>query len=140
MAGKVLVVDDQPKIVELIADALTGAGYEVCSARDGQAGLDLIATETPDLLILDLNIPVLPGVEVLRKLRSQPETQHLPVIVLTGRAEQGDMLDCWMGGADRYLTKPCSMKELINTVAGMLLGSVTPGRKNDNASRPGNDA
>jgi len=120
MARRVLVVDDHPALIGLIADVLTQAGYTVISAEDGQAGLAAIEAHQPELVILDLSMPVMSGLQVLRTLRSRPETQYLPVIVLTGRDGAGDTLDCWMGGADRYLVKPCSMEELLKAVQQML--------------------
>jgi DNA-binding response OmpR family regulator len=120
MAERVLVVDDHPAMIRLIADALTGAGYAVISAEDGQAGLVAVGEHHPDLVILDLSLPVMTGLQVLRALRNQAETQGLPVIVLTGRDGAADTLDCWMGGADRYLVKPCSMEELLEAVRQML--------------------
>ena len=120
MGKRVLVVDDHPAMVGVITDALTHAGFAVVSAEDGQTGLAAVADHHPDLVILDLAMPVMTGLQVLRALRSQPETQSLPVIVLTGREGSADMLDCWMGGADRYLVKPCSMAELLATVHQMV--------------------
>jgi DNA-binding response OmpR family regulator len=120
MARRVLVVDDHPALIGLIADALTQAGYTVISAENGEAGLAAVDEHHPDLVILDLSMPVMTGLQVLRALRNHPETQYLPVIVLTGRDGAADILDCWMGGVDRYLVKPCSMEELLNAVRQML--------------------
>jgi len=120
MARRVLVVDDHPALIGLIADALTRAGYTVISAENGETGLAAVDEHHPDLVILDLSMPVMTGLQVLRALRNHPETQYLPVIVLTGRDGAADILDCWMGGVDRYLVKPCSMEELLNAVRQML--------------------
>ncbi|MFB3880502.1 MAG: response regulator transcription factor [Armatimonadota bacterium] len=117
---RILVVDDQPAMVSLITDALTRAGFSVVSAEDGEQGLRAVEEHHPDLVILDLAMPVMTGLQVLRTLRARPETSNLPVIVLTGRDGAADMLDCWMGGVDRYLVKPCSMGELISVVQQML--------------------
>jgi DNA-binding response OmpR family regulator len=125
MAQQVLVVDDQPAMVELLTEALLGAGYDVSSAHDGRTGLDLIMLNKPSLVILDLGLPGMSGLEVLRALRNQMETKYLPVIIFTGRGLEGDQLECWMGGADRYLTKPCVMKDLLTAVAEMLERTVT---------------
>ncbi len=120
MSMRILVVDDQPAMVSLITDALTRAGFSVVSAEDGEQGLRAVEEHHPDLVILDLAMPVMTGLQVLRTLRARPETSNLPVIVLTGRDGAADMLDCWMGGVDRYLVKPCSMGELISVVQQML--------------------
>ncbi len=124
MGKKVLVVEDNPAMVALLTDALIDAGLTVVSAENGEKGLAAVETEKPDLVILDLMMPVMSGLQVLRTLRRQPETQYLPVIVLTGRNEHADVLDGWMGGADRYLGKPCRMKEIRAAVRDTLAASV----------------
>src|SRR4030065_2038688 len=106
MGKKVRVVEDNPAMVALLADALIDAGLVVISAENGKEGLTLVETEKPDLVILDLMMPVMSGLQVLRTLRSEPVTQYLPVIVLTGRNGPADALDGGVGGAGRYLTKP----------------------------------
>jgi len=121
MGMRILVVDDHPAMVGLISDALTRAGFSVISAEDGQAGLSAVDEHHPDLVILDLSMPVMTGLQVLRTLRGRSDTSNLPVIVLTGRDGAADMLDCWMGGVDRYLVKPCSMGELVSVVQQMLM-------------------
>jgi len=120
MSKKVLVVEDNPAMVTLLADALIYAGFIVLSAANGKEGLAAVERDKPDLIILDVMMPVMSGLQVLRTLRSTPETQYLPVIVLTGRDGHADVLDAWMGGADRYLTKPCSMEEILSAVHNML--------------------
>jgi DNA-binding response OmpR family regulator len=120
MGKKVLVVDDHPAMIALISEALMAAGFSVLSAENGRDGLAVIEDERPDLVILDIMMPVMSGLQVLRTLRSKPETLYLPVVLLTGRDGHADMLDGWMGGADRYLTKPCSMEELLAVVKEML--------------------
>jgi len=127
MGEKVLVVDDNPAMVALLADALIEAGYVVISADNGKRGLALVESEKPDLVILDLMMPVMSGLQVLRTLRSAPATQYIPAIVLTGRNGQADALEAWMGGADRYLTKPCAIEELLSAVRDMLSASVFTG-------------
>ncbi len=124
MGKKVLVVEDNPAMVALLADALIDAGFIVVSAENGKEGLALVETEKPDLVVLDLMMPVMSGLQVLRTLRGKPATQYLPVVILTGRNGQADALDGWMGGADRYLTKPCSMEEILAAVHSMLFASV----------------
>jgi len=120
MEKQVLVVDDHPAMLKLIADALNDAGYAVISAENGRDGLGEVEEKRPDLVVLDLSMPLMDGLQVLRALRSKPETELLPVIVLTGKDTHADVLDSWMGGADRFLTKPCSMAELIETIGQIL--------------------
>jgi DNA-binding response OmpR family regulator len=120
MGKKILVVDDHPATVGLISEVLMGEGFSVLSAENGPDGLALVEEEKPDLVILDVMMPVMSGLEVLRTLRGNPQTVYLPVVVLTGRDAHADVLEGWMGGADRYLTKPCGMEELVAAVKQML--------------------
>jgi len=120
MSRRVLVADDHPPVIIMIRKALEGEGFSVLSARTGDECLAAVDAEQPDLLILDLVMPGMGGMEVLRTLRQDPDTRHLPVIVLTARKAQGDVLDGWLGGADRYLTKPFRIEELLAAVEDVL--------------------
>lgn len=120
MAQRVLVVDDYPPTVELIREALEGVGFSVISARNGMECLQKVESERPDLLILDIIMPVMDGLEVLRQLRAKPETRYLPVIVLTGRSEWVDFLDGNRAGADLYLTKPLQIGRVVSSAQWML--------------------
>jgi len=124
MEKRVLVVDDHPAMLGLIADALGRTGYTVITAENGRDGLTAAAEKKPDLVILDLSMPLMTGLQVLRALRSKLETELLPVIVLTGKETHADALDSWMGGADRFLTKPCSIAELIETIEDILAAPI----------------
>jgi DNA-binding response OmpR family regulator len=127
MGNRVLVADDHPPTVELIKDALVREGFTVATASNGRECLRMIAAEQPELVILDVVMPEVDGFKVLRTLREQPETEHLPVILLTGRAEHGDVLTGWMAGADVYLNKPCTIEELLGWVK-RTLGATTAAR------------
>jgi CheY-like chemotaxis protein len=120
MGKSVLVVDDHPPVVRLIRDALVREGYLVTSAQDGAECLHKVEADRPDLVILDVVMPVMDGFDVLRALRQSPDTRYLPVIMLTARKSHGDILDGWMGGADSYLTKPCRVGDVVATVKRML--------------------
>ena len=120
MGKRVLVADDHVPMVNLIESALTKEGFSVLSARDGLECLQKVEAERPDLLILDVMMPVMDGLKVLRALRQSPQTRLLPVIMLTVRKEQEDVVGGYMGGADRYLTKPCRIEELVTAVKQML--------------------
>jgi len=120
MARRVLVVDDHPPMIMVIRRALEKEGFSVLSTRSGEECLSAVRAEQPDLVILDMIMPGMDGLEVLRELRQQPETVHLPVIVLTARKAHGDVLDGWLGGADRYLTKPFRTEELLAAVNEVL--------------------
>jgi len=121
MPRKILVVDDNPAMIGLISESLSQAGFTVLSAGNGAEALTAVAASEPDLVVLDLVMPVVNGMEVLRTLRSRRGTESLPVIVLTGKDAPEAMLEGWMGGADRYITKPCSMHELLSAVEDILI-------------------
>jgi two-component system alkaline phosphatase synthesis response regulator PhoP len=109
----ILVVDDEPKIVQLVRDYLERAGFAVLSAQDGKTALSLARTEKPDLLILDLGLPGMDGLDVTRELR---KSSNAPIIMLTARSEETDKLVGLELGADDYITKPFSPKELVARV------------------------
>jgi len=112
----ILVVDDEPKIVQLVRDYLENAGFGVHIARDGKTALTLARTEKPDLIVLDLGLPGLDGLDVTRELR---KTQNTPIIILTARSEETDKLVGLELGADDYITKPFSPKELVARVRAL---------------------
>ncbi|HHW10068.1 MAG TPA: response regulator transcription factor [Firmicutes bacterium] len=117
MSNKVLIVDDEPAIVELVAFNLKKEGYEVIVAEDGQKALELWRSERPDLVILDLMIPEPDGYEVCRVIRREGAT---PVIMLTARGEEADRVKGLDLGADDYMVKPFSPKELLARVRAVL--------------------
>ena len=109
----ILVVDDEPKIVKLVRDYLERAGFGVRVAVDGKSALLMSWAEKPDLIILDLGLPKMDGLDVTRELR---KVSNVPVIMLTGRSEESDKLVGLELGADDYITKPFSPKELVARV------------------------
>jgi DNA-binding response OmpR family regulator len=110
MPRKILVVDDEPKIVQLARDYFEHAGFAVVTATTGNGALTTTRMEKPDLIILDLGLPELDGLDVTRALRKE---SNVPIIMLTARAEEADKLVGLELGADDYLTKPFSPKELV---------------------------
>lgn len=114
---KVLVVDDEPKIIQLTQDYLENAGFSVISAGDGERSLAVIQAEKPDLVVLDLGLPGMDGLDVCRSIR---KTSNLPIIMLTARDEETDKLVGLELGADDYITKPFSPKELVARVRSVL--------------------
>ena len=114
---KVMVVDDEPKIVQLARDYLEHAGFAVVVAHDGQAALATARAERPDLIVLDLGLPRLDGLDVARTLRRD---SNVPIVMLTGRSEESDKLVGLELGADDYVTKPFSPKELVARVRAVL--------------------
>jgi DNA-binding response OmpR family regulator len=117
MAKKILVIDDEPKIVEICRDYLKADGYEVVSAADGPNGLAAIRREKPDLIVLDLMLPGMDGLDLCRQLRRE---SNVPVIMLTARVDEADKLVGLELGADDYITKPFSPRELVARVRTVL--------------------
>lgn len=117
MTGRtLLVVDDDPAIRLILVQNLKLEGYEVKEAIDGGEALDLIAAEPPDLIILDVMLPVLDGFEVLERLRSKPATAELPVIMLTALSSTEEIWAGWNKGVDYYMTKPFDIEEIIRFI------------------------
>jgi two-component system alkaline phosphatase synthesis response regulator PhoP len=117
MSKTILVIDDEPKIVEICRDYLVAAGFDVITASDGPQGLAAARRERPDLIVLDLMLPGMDGLDVCRELRREGST---PVIMLTARVEESDKLVGLELGADDYLTKPFSPRELVARVRTVL--------------------
>ncbi|HVH64703.1 MAG TPA: response regulator transcription factor [Candidatus Acidoferrum sp.] len=113
----ILVVDDEPQIVQLVRDYLEHGGFKVVTALDGPGALRTVSTVRPDLVILDLGLPGVDGLDVTRSLRRNGET---PIIMLTARADESDKLVGLELGADDYVTKPFSPKELVARVRSVL--------------------
>jgi two-component system, OmpR family, alkaline phosphatase synthesis response regulator PhoP len=109
----ILVVDDEPKIVQLVRDYLERAGFRVLTAPSGKTALAMTHTEKPDLIVLDLGLPEMDGLDVTRSLRRD---SNVPIIMLTARSEETDKLIGLELGADDYITKPFSPKELVARV------------------------
>jgi len=120
MAQTILVVDDERDIVELVRYNLTQAGYRVVSATDGRQAVDLARRERPDLVVLDLMLPVLPGAEVARALKQDEKTRAIPILMLTARGEEMDRVVGFELGADDYVVKPFSPRELVLRVQAIL--------------------
>ena len=118
--GKILVVEDNPDILELVAYNLEAQGYEVIRAMTGENGLSQAVRAEPDLVILDVMLPGINGLDVCRKLKQQEATRALPVILLTAKSEDTDIISGLELGADDYITKPFSPKVLIARVRALL--------------------
>ena len=119
-AKQILVVEDERPIREMIAFGLRRAGFEVREAADAQAGRAEVANRRPDLLLVDWMLPDTSGLEFTRALKRDRETRELPVIMLTARAEEGDKVAGLEGGADDYITKPFSPRELLARINAVL--------------------
>ena len=130
MARKILVVEDEALIADAVAARLRSEGYEVHLAADGPSGVEHAQRWEPDLVILDLMLPGLDGLEVCRRIQKD---RHLPVLMLTARDDETDLVIGLAVGADDYLTKPFSMRELVARVQALFrrldaLAGITPGR------------
>ena len=120
MAELVMVIEDEKEIRELVRYNLERAGYRVHAVGDGEQGLEHLMTSRPDALVLDLMLPGRNGLEILREVRSEPSIRDLPVVVLTARGTEMDKLLGFEHGADDYLTKPFSPRELVARVKALL--------------------
>ena len=117
---KILVTDDEKDIVELISYNLEKEGFAIIKAYDGEAALRMVKSQKPDLLILDLMLPVMSGIDVCKAVRNNPDTANLPIIMLTAKADETDKIIGLEIGADDYITKPFSIKELVARVRAIL--------------------
>ena len=112
----VLVADDDEDILALVGTVLGKAGYEVAKASNGAEALDLLRRRRPRVVVLDVAMPELDGMEVLRSVRADPDTAALPVIMLTARAQEEDVRAAYADGASNYVRKPFSPRELLALV------------------------
>ena len=116
MSVRILVIEDSPVIRQLIGVCLRGDDIEVITRDDGPRGLEAVKTESPDLVILDIGLPGMNGWQVLEAIRSDPDTIHLPVVVLTAHAQEDCQELADRAGADVVITKPFQIKEFRATV------------------------
>ena len=120
MTTRILVVEDDPDIAELVDRYLSKAGFATDRVSSGRDALAAISAKTPDLLVLDLMLPQLDGLEVCRRVRANEPTAHIPIIMLTARAEESERIVGLELGADDYLAKPFSPNELVARVRALL--------------------
>lgn len=117
---KILVVDDEKDIVDLVRSRLAREGYQVVTAFDGEEALEQVRAADPDVIILDLVMPKLNGLEVLKQLRGDPSGKWRPVIIVSANAELEAIKKCYNMEADLYLTKPATMENLVKGVKTMI--------------------
>ena len=120
MNANILIADDEPNQLELMSFNLSNAGYSIIKATNGKEAIELIENHSPDLIILDWMMPKMSGIDVCRTLRSRPETKQIPIIILSARSEDSDKSLGLDTGADDYISKPFSPKELISRVNALL--------------------
>jgi len=130
--GRVLVIEDEQDVAELIRYNLAKEGYEVRVVANGDDGLKQARESRPDMILLDIMVPQLNGWEVCRRLKQEPDTREVPVIMVTGRVEEGDKVLGFEMGADDYVTKPFSPRELLARIRAVIRRGKSvesPGRK-----------
>lgn len=123
---RILVVDDEPDILNLLDYNLRKAGFKVLSAKDGPEAIDTARLKKPDLILLDIMLPDMEGTEVLKRLKTYEATSHIPVIMLTAKGEEVDKIVGFELGAEDYITKPFSPRELILRVRAVLKRASEP--------------
>ena len=122
--ARILVAEDEPYILNMLEFKLKSLGHEVIGAEDGGEALEIASKEKPDLVLLDIMMPVMDGFQVLRKLKSQEETKDIPVIMLTAKVQEKDIVTGLEAGAADYVTKPFSFAELIARINRALSNSM----------------
>jgi two-component system alkaline phosphatase synthesis response regulator PhoP len=123
--GKILVVDDEIYIVHILDFSLGMEGYEVVTALDGEQALEKVTSEKPDLIVLDIMMPKLDGYEVCKTIKANPDTHHIPVILLSAKGRNVDQKMGFDVGADDYITKPFSPRKLVERINQLLGQTVT---------------
>lgn len=117
---RVLVVDDDPQVLRLLRVNFELEGYEVMSATNGEEALELVRGDSPDVVVCDVMMPGIDGLEVVRRLRADPATVTLPLVVVSAKAQRSDVRQGLKLGADAYVTKPFDPAELLDVVAQLL--------------------
>jgi two-component system cell cycle response regulator DivK len=120
MTQRILVVEDQEDNRRIIRDLLASTGYELIEAADGETGVRLAETERPDLILMDIQLPLLDGHEATRRIKQNPELRHIPIVVVTSYALSGDDVKAMAAGSDAYVAKPFSPRELLTTIRKLL--------------------
>ena len=114
--ARILIAEDEKQIADMIAFKLTNSGHQIIRAQDGEQALQLALKDPPDLIMLDAMMPGLSGFEVLRRLKAEPALRSVPVIMVTAKGHERDVLNGLRGGAADYVVKPFSLKELAARV------------------------
>jgi DNA-binding response OmpR family regulator len=120
MAKKILIADDEPNIVTALEFLLERAGYDVRTARNGDEALHAMTQDPPDLVLLDIMMPVRSGYEVCKRIREEPQWQHVKVVMLSAKGRDAEVAKGLAMGADLYVTKPFSTRELLGQIKALL--------------------
>ena len=120
MKKRILVIEDTLDNRLIMGDLLSGGGYDIVEAVDGAAGVAMAATERPDLILMDIQLPVIDGYEATRRIKANPELAAIPIVAVTSYALGGDEAKAWAAGCDGYVAKPFSPRELLAKVREFL--------------------
>ena len=120
MSKRILVVEDQEDNRQILRDLFGSVGYEMVEAHDGEAGVAAAKKEHPDLILMDIQLPLLDGYEATRRIKADPELKNIPVIVVTSYALSGDEVKARAAGCDAYVTKPYSPRQLLAKIREFL--------------------
>jgi two-component system cell cycle response regulator DivK len=120
MPVRVLCVEDNPQNMRLVRKILFNAGYLVLEAQDGASGLAVVRAEKPDIILMDVNLPDIDGLEITKQIKADPELARIPLLALTANAMHGDRDRCLKAGCDGYIPKPITKTELLGTVASFV--------------------
>jgi len=131
--ARIMIVDDEPKIVELITDMLSPLEHQIMFAYSGEEALKKLEQETPDLILLDIMMPGIDGIEVCSKIKERSSTADIPVLMVTGKRDMESHLDAIYAEADGYIMKPFTMDDLLAKVKNALEG----GREKESPGLPG---
>ena len=119
-SGTILLAEDSPLVFAAVADYLTSKGYRVVAAGNGAEAIERARQEQPALILMDVQMPVMDGLEATRRIRADAELKHIPIIALTGLAMDGDEARCLAAGANSYLIKPVGLKEMLGVIEAQL--------------------
>jgi two-component system cell cycle response regulator DivK len=120
MSKRILVVDDQEDLRGVLRDLLAGSGYTVIEAADGEAGVTKAKSERPDLILMDIQMPVIDGYEATRRIKVDPDLNPIPIVAVSSFAMKGDEEKARASGCDHYVTKPYSPMQLLRLIRGFL--------------------
>lgn len=117
---RVLAVDDEPHILKLVTFSLTSHGFEVIQATDGMSAITTAEKECPDLILMDVMMPLLNGYEACKRLKANPKTKHIPVVMLSAKSQLAEQTEGIDSGAEDYICKPFTPKDLVEKVSSIL--------------------
>jgi two-component system, cell cycle response regulator DivK len=120
MTRRILVVEDTEDNRRIVRDLLSSAGYDILEASDGEAGVAMAQAHKPDLILMDIQLPVIDGYEATRRIKADPALAHIPILAVTSYALSGDEAKAHAAGCDGYLAKPFSPRELLGKVRGLI--------------------